>query len=210
MPRKRTKQQIPEPLRAQGFVGEDGRLQVLILCLGIKAGTFLADAGEVTVTEDHGIGVVDLQRLQQGMQGCLLLPGASVGVTAFRGQAAFVANADGVLVIVPGMCPRQVLVSRLVHLTVTGDIVMVSGEPKPCVVAGYQVFNRESAVTAGRRTMDNNKVNSSHSFFIHLDRQAPMQPCTAMVPRIVVMTVAAIFSTFTTLFQFTLIIVCSV
>ena len=37
------------------------RLQVLVLGLGIKAGTGLGDVGQVTMTEDAGGRVVDLE-----------------------------------------------------------------------------------------------------------------------------------------------------
>ena len=48
-------------------------LKSRILLLRIEARTLLADAGEVTMTEDDGIGVVGLQRLQQGMQGSIIM-----------------------------------------------------------------------------------------------------------------------------------------
>ena len=99
------------------------------------------DAGQVTVTEDEGIGVVGLQRAEEGMEGSLLLRGAGVVRTALGGQAALIADADAVLVIVAGMCARQILVPRLVHLSVAGDIIMVAGEAEAGVVAGNEVLD---------------------------------------------------------------------
>ena len=56
-------------------------------------------AGQVAVTEDDGIGVVCLQRLQQGVESGFLLRSTGVGRNAFRGKTTLVAHADGVLVI---------------------------------------------------------------------------------------------------------------
>ena len=48
-------------------------LKSRILRLRIEARTLLADAREVTMTEDDGIRIVGLQRLQQGMQGSIIM-----------------------------------------------------------------------------------------------------------------------------------------
>ena len=115
------------------------------------------------MTEDHGIGVVNFQRLQQGMQGCLLLPGASVGVTAFRGQAAFVANADGVLVIVPGMGTDKILMPGLVQLTIAFDVVVITYAlaVESGVVAGPEHINSKPLIAACGTAMDNDKIDLS-------------------------------------------------
>ena len=125
---------IPEPVMAQGLLGKWARgqgLQVSVLLARQEIGTGLGDAGQLAVTEDLGIGVVDLQRLQQVPHGGFLLLGAGVGSMAVGQQATLVADADGVLVVVPCMGSRQVLVPRLVHLAVAGDVIVVAGEPEP-------------------------------------------------------------------------------
>ena len=119
---------------AQGLLGKWARgqgLQVSVLLARQEIGTGLGDAGQLAVTEDLGIGVVDLQRLQQVPHGGFLLLGAGVGSMAVGQQATLVADADGVLVVVPCMGSRQVLVPRLVHLAVAGDVIVVAGEPEP-------------------------------------------------------------------------------
>ena len=103
---------------------------------------------QVAVAEDHSIRVVCLQRLQQGVESGFLLRGARVGRNAIRGKTTLVAHADRMLVVVPGMCSGQVLMTGLVHVAVAGDIIVVAGEPETGVVAGDEVLNGEPAVAA--------------------------------------------------------------
>ena len=100
------------------------------------------------MAEDDRIGIVGLQRLQQVPHGSLLGFGPRVVITAVGGDTDLVADADGVLVVVAGMYPRQILMTRLVHLTVAGDIIVVAGEPETGVVAGDEVLDGEPAVAA--------------------------------------------------------------
>ena len=84
-------------------------LQVLVLLLGIEAGAVLVDVGEVAVTEDDGLGVIDAQRLEQGMEGGFLRCSARVLGTAVGIETALVADADAVLVVVAGVGAGEVL-----------------------------------------------------------------------------------------------------
>ena len=58
-------------------------LEGCILFLRIKARTGLLHVGEVAVTEDGGVRVVDLQGLEQMPEGRFLRFGTGVGVVAF-------------------------------------------------------------------------------------------------------------------------------
>jgi hypothetical protein len=51
-------------------------------------------------------------------------------------------------------------------MTVTGDIIMVAGEPEAGVVTGYEVLDREPAVTPRGRTVNNNQINFTHNISI--------------------------------------------
>ena len=133
-----------------------------VLLLGIEARTVLADARQVTVAQDDGLGVVDAQRLQQGVQGSLLLGGAGVLGSALGVQSALVADADGVLVVVAGVGTDEVLVARLVHLAVAGDVVVVAGESKAAVVAGDERRHRERLVLPRRTAVNDYQINLSH------------------------------------------------
>lgn len=117
------------------------RLQRGILGLGIEAGTGLGDVGQVTMTEDAGIGVVGLERLQQVPEGGLLCRRAGVSGMAVGGEATFVADAERVLVVVAGMGAGQILMTSLIDLTIACDVVVVTGEPEAGIMAGYEVLD---------------------------------------------------------------------
>ena len=54
-------------------------LQISILLARQETGAILVDIGQLTVTQDLGVGVIDLETAQQGYQGGLLRWGARVG-----------------------------------------------------------------------------------------------------------------------------------
>ena len=102
------------------------------------------------MTEDDRIGIVGLQRFQQVPHGSLLGFGPRVGGTAVGGETALITDTDGVLVVVAGMYPRQILMTRLVHLTIAGDIIVVAGEAETSLVAGDERRDGERPVLASR------------------------------------------------------------
>jgi len=79
--------------------------------------------------------------------------GTRVGLTTFLIETALVADTDGVLVVVAGMGPDEILMTGLINLTITGDVVMVAGEAETGLVTGYQVFHGEGTVAARRAAM---------------------------------------------------------
>ncbi len=137
-------------------------LQRSILRFGIEAGTFFVDAREVAVTEDDGVGVVDAEGLQQSVQGGFLRCSAGVLGTALGVETSFVADADGVLVVVAGVGADEVLVARLVHFAVAGDVVVVASESEPAVVAGDERRHRERLVLPRRTAVNDYQINLSH------------------------------------------------
>ena len=88
------------------------------------------------------------------MESGFLLRGTRVSRNALWGKTTLIAHADGMLVVMAGMCPRQVLMTGLVHMTVAGDIVVVAGEPETGVVAGDEVLDGEPTVTARRAAVN--------------------------------------------------------
>ena len=130
-------------------------LNILILLLGIEAGTVFVDVGEVAVTEDDCLGVVDAERLEQGVQGSFLRCSAGVLGTALGVETALVADADGVLVVVAGMGAGEVLVAGLIYLAVALYVVVVAGEAEAAVVTGDERGHGDRPVLAGRRTVNN-------------------------------------------------------
>ena len=67
-------------------------LQRGVLLRGKETGTCFGDVGQLAVAKDFGIGVVLLQRLQQGPQGMFLGFSAGVGRMAVGEQTALVAD----------------------------------------------------------------------------------------------------------------------
>ncbi len=137
-----------------------------VLRLGIEAGTVPAGAGEVTVAEDGGIRVVDLQGLQEGVQGSFLLDGTRVLGTAQGIETTLIADADGVLVVMLGVGTGEVLMTGLEDLAIAGDIIVEGGEAVAALVAGDEVLNSQGPALAGATAMNNDKIHCSHSFFI--------------------------------------------
>ena len=112
-----------------------------ILGTGIEAGTGLLYPGEVAMTKDAGIGVVNLQGAKQRHEGALLGRGTGVGGLAIGIKASLVADADGMGIVATGMGTYHILGAALVQLAVLGDVIMVAGGLKaPTLVAGLEVF----------------------------------------------------------------------
>ena len=114
------------------------------------------------MAEDAGIGVGGFQRLQQTDQGTLLTGCAGVTRIPLGVEASLIAHTDGVLVVVPGMCPDQVLVASLVAMPGAGDVVVVASEAEACLVVGDERRHRKRSILPGGTTMNDNEINLSH------------------------------------------------
>ena len=81
---------------------------------------------QFTMTHDAGIGILGGQILEQGEHGSLL--GLSPGVvgTTFLIEAAFVADANGMLVVMTDMCASNMLRAALMVLAIAGDIPVIT------------------------------------------------------------------------------------
>ena len=134
-----------------------------IFRLRIEAGTGLRDVRQVTVTEDMCLGIFPSELFQQPFQGDLLLRGTCVGGFAVGCQSAFVADADRVLVVAPGMGTDELFVAGVIHRAVLGDVVVVAGEPEAGIMAGYQVLQGKPPVAPRRRAVNHDKFYCSHS-----------------------------------------------
>ena len=137
-------------------------LEVGVLGLGIETGTILTDTRKVAMTEDGGIGVVFLQTAEQSDEGLLLFGRSGIGRTAVGVKTALIADADAVLVVVLGMGTDEVFMTRLVHLTITGDVIVVGGEAETGLVAGDEVSDRKRPVAARGATVDDDEVDATH------------------------------------------------
>ena len=84
------------------------------------------DAFQFAVAYDLGIGVVNLQRAEQGDEGGTLGWGSGVGGTALLVETALVADTDGMGVVVAGMGADHLFGTAEVELAVAGDVVMIA------------------------------------------------------------------------------------
>lgn len=133
----------------------------IFLCR-IEAGTVLTDARKVAMTEDLGIRIVLLQGTEKGNESGLLFGSTGVGRIAVGVETSLIADADGVLVVVAGMGADEVFVTRLIHLTVPGDVVVIGGEAEASLVTGDELGDREWTVAARGATVDDDEVNVTH------------------------------------------------
>ena len=115
--------------------------------------------GQFAVSYDLGIRVIHLQRLEQVPERRLLGLGAGVSRFPLLIQPTLIAYADGVLVVVAGMGPDQVLMPGLIQLPVTRDIIVVPCEPEPGIVAGNEVLDGEPTVAAYRAAVDDDEID---------------------------------------------------
>ena len=112
--------------------------------LGVEAWTLLANAGEVTMTEDGGIGVVEAEALEEFLHRYLLGEGTGVGWFAVGIESALIADGDAVGVVVTGVGADLSLWAARVEGTILGDVVVVAdGFETSCEVAGFQGFDCE-------------------------------------------------------------------
>lgn len=77
-------------------------------------------------------------------------------------ETSLIADADGVLVVMPGMGTREVFMTGLVHLTIAGDVIVVGGEAEASLVAGNEVSDRKRSVAARGATVNDDEVNATH------------------------------------------------
>ena len=115
------------------------------------------DALELTVAHDLGIGEVCLQGDEQRVEGQLLGGSPGVGRTALLVEASLVADADGVGVVVAGVCADHLFGAAEVQLAVAGDVVVVAAAlPAAGLVHLVELLHRDVLVGAARRAVNDN------------------------------------------------------
>ena len=92
----------------------------------------------------------------------LLLGCPGIGRTTLGVETSLIADANAVLVVVLGMGADEVFMTRLIHLTVPGDVIVVGGEAETGLVAGDELGDREWTVAARGATVDDDEINASH------------------------------------------------
>ena len=84
------------------------------------------DTFQLAVADDFSIGVIELQRAEQGDESCTLGRGAGDGSTAMFVETALVTDADRVGVVMPGVSADHLFGATLMELAITGDVVVVA------------------------------------------------------------------------------------
>ena len=129
-------------------------VDVFELLLGVEAWTLLANAGEVTMTEDGGIGIVEAEALEEFFHRYLLGESTGVGWFAVGIESALIADGDAVGVVVSGVSADLSLRATRVEGTILGDVVVVAdGFETSGEVTGFQVFYREVLGRTGCRAV---------------------------------------------------------
>lgn len=118
--------------------------------------------GQVSVSENLGLGVFELQQAEQCPQRVLLCRCPGVFRLALWVQPALVAYAQRMFVVSLGMSTHKVLVACLVQLSVAGDVVVVAGESEAVPMAADELLHSEFPVAPRRTAMHDDHVDSSH------------------------------------------------
>jgi hypothetical protein len=73
-------------------------------------------------------------------EGGFLSLGAGVGLTTFLIETTFVTNTNGVLIVVAGMGTDEILMTGLIDLSITGDVIMIAGETETGPMTGNEIL----------------------------------------------------------------------
>lgn len=115
------------------------------------------------MTQDFGIGIVYAQAVQELLHRYLLGQGAGVGRMAVRVEAALIADAYRVGIVVADMGPDLALRSTGIEGAVLGDVIMIADVAEPTgFVTGFQSLYREVLVYSGGATVHHNQIDVSH------------------------------------------------
>ena len=114
------------------------------------------DTFQLTVAHDGSIGIVFLEGTEEGDEGRPLLRGAGVGSLAFLVQASFIADADGMGIVVSGMHADLFLFAGLIDLSVFLDVVVIADAlvMETGVMAVTQPIDGETLVAARGTAMN--------------------------------------------------------
>ena len=140
--------------------------EVVSVLLAGEAGAVFVYAFEFAVPLDLGIGIVRLQRSQQGDESRLLCRGTGVGWFPVLVEPTLVTDADGVGIVATGMNADLGFTARLIELSVTLDVVVIAYTlmMKARVVILPEHLDRVTLVATACRTMyDNQCDNPTHT-----------------------------------------------
>ena len=121
------------------------------------------DVGQITVADDLGLGVGQLQTLQEVVEGGLLRWCTGVLVATLRVETAFVTDANGVLVVVAGVGSSHFLRATGMDFSISGNIVVVAAAIKAArSVTAFEVFERKFLITACCAAVQHHELHFKH------------------------------------------------
>ena len=130
--------------------------------------------------QNAGMRIVRLQLAEKIQQGTTLGIGAGVGRTALLVQAAFVADADAVVVPTGGMGADVVDGTATVYLAIAGDVEVVANPCKATLqVATAQGLDREIDIAARGTAMNYQETDLP----VVLIEAAGYHPAQALTPK---------------------------
>lgn len=125
------------------------------------------DVWQVAVTDDLGPGIGQFQTLQEVVEGSLLRRCTSIFVAPLRVEPPFVADANGVLVVVAGVGPSHLLRTTEMDFSIAGYIVVVAATGIAFgSMTAVEVFEAEGLITARCAAVQHDQLHFEHR--IHL------------------------------------------
>lgn len=125
------------------------------------------DVGQIAVTDDLGLGVGQLQTLQEVVEGGLLRRCPSILVATLWVEATFVTDANGVLVVVAGVGSSHFLRTTEMDFSIPGDIVVVAAAIITArSVTAVEVFEREGPIAAGCAAVQHHVLHFKHRKYL--------------------------------------------
>lgn len=154
------------PILLDSASGVSQRIITLRLKVGIlahvEAGASLVAEG--VVTYDKSIGIVFLQVFQQLAHRLFLFWSTGVGRLAVSIQSAFIADADGVLVVLVAVCSHHLQWATVLHRAVTTYHIVIAATILPSASQMPLVDLLNAACLEGHhsRAVQNKKSYQSH------------------------------------------------
>ena len=108
---------------------------------------------------DTCIGILLSQLPEQGEHRSLLSLSPGIGRTTFLIETAFVANAEGTVVVMPSMSPTDILGENGDDGTVATDVVVIGGLAEAGIARGDKGFDRERTVTVRGAAVNNEQLD---------------------------------------------------
>ena len=124
--------------------------------------TIFIHTRQIAVSNHPCIRIIFFQSLQKFLQSLLLLRCSGIGRPSADIETAFVADADGVLVVSGGMRPHHIEGTTCMYYPVAGDVVVIADVGKATgTVVTTAVVHGVTLRDAGRTTMYHDQVDAT-------------------------------------------------